>query len=59
MSNNFTKLTVRQFNKDRLMNECKLEFIRNFPNMKNAKFTEDFLLSQVIEYFLEKNILKL
>lgn len=53
------KLYTAQLNcspqdKRRLMEECKVEFIRHHPELEGQPLSQGFILRRVIEYYLNE-----
>ena len=49
---NFEKLSVKTETKKRLLNECVIEFLKHHSELKGFKFTHDFMMEKVIDYYL-------
>jgi hypothetical protein len=47
------KLTCSEYNKNRLMNECKITFLKYHPEFDGMKLTQEFLLTKVLDHYIE------
>ena len=51
----YDKVCVSSNNKNRLMKECVIEFLKHHSELKGFKFTHDFMMEKVIDYYLGIN----
>lgn len=53
MAKKYVRLSVTQETKDLIVNQCRKEFLKNYPNMRGVFLSEDFLVDRVGKYYLK------
>lgn len=53
MVDNMVQIWVRTSDKDRMMDECKEDFIKHHPEFRGASITQNFMFRKLVDYYLE------
>ena len=48
----FTRLVVRDETKTLLMGECKTEFLKHRPHLREINITQDMVLKEICQFYL-------
>ena len=54
MADNMLQIWVRSSDKERMMTECKEEFLAHHPEFRGAKITHNFMFRKLVDYYLEE-----
>ena len=53
MSDLLVPIKIKESDKDRIFKECKTEFLKNHPELKGMRITYNFMITQIIEWYLK------